>query len=97
MTYMDHFHTRKGIFMKITKGTLLKIGIGVFLLFLAIRHWADILGLAGTVLSAAMPLLIGCIIAYPVNILMSWFEKHWFPYTRKKLLVSLSLDAFFAP
>ncbi len=75
--------------MKLEKGTIIKIGIGAFLLFLAIRHWADILGIAGAVFAAAFPLLIGCIIAYPVNILMSWFERHWFPRTRKKLLISL--------
>ena len=50
--------------MKIEKRTLLKIGIAAFLLFLAIRHWTDILGLAGTVFAAAFPLLIGCVIAF---------------------------------
>jgi len=75
--------------MKIEKGPLIKVGIGVFLLFLAIHHWPDILRLIGTVLAAAFPLVIGGIIAYPVNILMSWFERHWFPITRKKALIAM--------
>ncbi len=75
--------------MKIEKGLLIKIGIGAFLLFLAVRHWPDILGLAGTVFAAAFPLIIGCVIAYPVNILMAWFERHWFPITKKKVLIKL--------
>ncbi len=75
--------------MKIEKGSLIKIGIAGFLLFLAIRHWADFLDLAGTVFTAALPLLVGCVIAYPVNILMSWFERHWFPRSQKKVLVTL--------
>lgn len=75
--------------MKIEKGTLVKVGIGTFLLFLAIHHWPDILKLIGTVSAAAFPLVIGGIIAYPVNILMSWFERHWFPITRKKALIAM--------
>ncbi len=75
--------------MKIEKHTLLRIGIALFLLFLAIRHWEDLLGMLGTVIGAAFPLLIGCIIAYPVNILMTFYERHWFPRTKKRSLIAL--------
>lgn len=75
--------------MKIEKGLLLKIGIGIFVLYLAIHHWPDIAGFIGTVIAAAFPLIIGCVIAYPINILMSVYERHWFPKTKKKVLISL--------
>ncbi|MBE6599365.1 MAG: AI-2E family transporter [Ruminococcaceae bacterium] len=75
--------------MKIEKGTLVKIALGVFLLFLAIRHWGDILDALSTLFAAAFPLLIGCVIAYPINILMGFLEKHWFPVTKRKVLIRL--------
>ncbi|MBQ7870561.1 MAG: AI-2E family transporter [Oscillospiraceae bacterium] len=58
---------------------LLQAGLGIFLLYLCIHYWPVISGLLGTVLSAAFPLLLGCVIAYPLNILMSFYERHYFP------------------
>lgn len=49
--------------------------IGLFLLFLAIRYWAFIEGLVRLSVDAATPLIIGCVIAYAVNILMDFYEK----------------------
>ena len=48
---------------------------GVFLLFLAIRYWALFEGLVRLAIDAASPLLLGCVIAYAVNILMNFYEK----------------------
>ncbi len=75
--------------MKIEKKTLFGIGVSAFLLFLAIRHWGDILGFAGTLIGAAFPLIVGGIIAYPINILMTAYERFWFPRTGKRLLIVL--------
>lgn len=73
--------------MKWLKGTnLLKIGLGIFFLYLAIHYWPAVSGFLGTVLAAAMPLLLGCVIAYPLNILMSFYERHYFPRSNKKLV-----------
>ncbi len=47
---------------------------GLFVLFLAIRYWGAIEGLVTTGLDAGTPLLIGCVIAYAVNILMDFYE-----------------------
>ena len=48
---------------------------GLFVLFLCIRYWAVIEGVVGLGLDAATPLLLGCVIAYAVNILMNFYEK----------------------
>ena len=49
--------------------------VGLFLLFLAMRYWATIEGMVSLGIDAATPLLIGCVIAYAVNILMNFYEK----------------------
>ena len=65
--------------MKADAKSLLKIGIGVFLVYLCIHYWTGISGFLLTVVGAAFPLTVGCVIAYLINILMSWFERHYFP------------------
>lgn len=57
----------------------LRLGITLFGLYLAINYWAPFCRLVSLVLSAAFPLLLGCVIAYAVNILMSLYERHYFP------------------
>ncbi len=75
------------LFMKAeTKRYFLIAGI-IFLLYLCIHYWERIQGLLPLAVSAAMPLLIGCIIAYLVNVLMSFYEKRYFPYSTKKVIV----------
>ncbi len=51
----------------------------VFLLFLAIRYWGKVEGVVAVAFGAALPLIVGCVMAYVINILMSFYEK-W--YTR---------------
>ena len=46
----------------------------IFGLYLAIRYWAKVEGLILLGFSAAIPLIIGCVIAYIVNILMGFYE-----------------------
>ncbi len=73
--------------MKIDWKTCIRVGISVFLLYLGIHYWPNISGTLGTAVSAASPLIAGIIIAYPVNILMSFYEKHFFPKSTKKAVV----------
>lgn len=61
--------------MKLEWKTCIRVGVSVFVLFLAIRYWDVAMGLLGIVLSAAFPLLLGGIIAYVMNILMSLYER----------------------
>ncbi len=65
--------------MKTDAKSLLKIGTAVFLLYLCIHYWTGISGFLLTVAGTAFPLTLGCVIAYLINILMSWFERHYFP------------------
>lgn len=71
---------------KIETKTMIKILAGIFTLFLCIHYWTNISGVIGTVLNAAAPLLIGCATAYTLNILMSFYERHFFPHSGKKFI-----------
>ncbi len=70
---------------KIENKTLLKIGLSIFGLYLLIHYWTNISGVIGTIFSAASPLLFGFVISYPLNILMDFYERHWFPDSKKKI------------
>ncbi len=63
----------------------LNIGLGIFVLYLCIHYWDAVAGLIATVLGAAVPLLIGGMIAYFVNILMSFYERHYFAKSKKAM------------
>lgn len=63
----------------------LQIVASIFLLYLCITYWPIVSHLAGLVLGAAMPLLLGCIIAYIINILMSFYERHFFPKNSREI------------
>ena len=67
--------------------TVFKIGVGVIAVYLAIHYWPNISGILGTVLSAALPIIIGAAVAYPLNILMSFYERHYFPKSQKPAVI----------
>ena len=56
----------------------------VFLLYLCMEYWPVAAGILGSAFSAAVPLFVGAVIAYIVNILMSFYERHYFPKGKKK-------------
>lgn len=62
--------------MKLSRKTLLEIAVTGLLLFLAIHYWDSAIGLVGLILAAASPLVFGGILAFIVNILMSFFERN---------------------
>ena len=64
--------------------TCFRIGVTVFVLFLAVHYWDSAFYLLSLVIGAAAPLLTGCVIAYLLNILMSFYEKHYFPKKKSK-------------
>ena len=70
--------------MKIETKQLFKIAGVVFLTYLAIQFWPQVVTLFSALLGAAFPLIIGACIAYVVGILMDWFERHYFPRSRQK-------------
>lgn len=59
---------------------------GIFLLYLCIRYWDKAVAFISMALSAAAPLLIGAVIAYLLNILMGFFEKHYFLKSRSAIV-----------
>lgn len=73
--------------MKLKWDTCFKAGVTIFVLYLCIQLWPAVGNLLLTILSAASPLFIGCVIAYLANILMSLYERHYFPKTRKQRLI----------
>lgn len=73
--------------MKIKFKDLLKIAGVIFLLYLAVHYWQSVAGIVSTVFSAGMPLIIGGIVAYLVNILMSNYERGYFPKAKNVFVV----------
>ena len=65
--------------MKISFKFCLKVALAVFLLYLCILYWQPLISLLLKILGAASPLVTGFVIAYIVNILMSAFERFYFP------------------
>lgn len=56
-----------------------KIGLTVFLTYIAITYSSMITDLLATFISALKPLMVGAFIAFVVNIPMSFYEKIYFP------------------
>ncbi len=69
--------------MKLDFKTLFKIGFAVFIVYLCINYWNTV---SVALLGAAAPIIIGLVIAYLVNIIMSSYERHYFPKSQKKFL-----------
>ena len=57
----------------------LRWGAVLFGLYLAVHYWDSLSGLLALALRAGSPLAVGGIIAYAVNILMSQYERWYFP------------------
>ena len=73
--------------MKLSWKDCLKIGVCIFGLYLCIHLWPSAVSLAGTVIGAAMPLILGAGIAYVVNILMSFYERNWYPASKNAAVI----------
>ncbi len=71
---------------KLEAKTIIKIAAAIFVLYLCIHYWPSISGVILSVLKAASPLFVGCVIAYALNILMSFYERHFFPRSKKKFV-----------
>ncbi|MGN1001816.1 MAG: AI-2E family transporter [Oscillospiraceae bacterium] len=65
--------------MKIDWKTCFRVGLSIFVLFLCIYYWSAVSSFLGLLLHALSPLLVGLVIAYVLNILMSFYEKRYFP------------------
>lgn len=72
--------------MKLKWQTCFRVVVSLFVLFLCIQYWPSAANFLSMAFSAAAPLFIGCVVAYLVNILMRFYEKHYFPNTGKGVL-----------
>ena len=79
--------------MKLEWKTCFRICASAFLLYLCVFYWAEVSRFFATFLSALSPLLLGLVIAYVLNILMSWYESHYFPKQQKKSWVKKTRTA----
>ncbi|MGN0552337.1 MAG: AI-2E family transporter [Oscillospiraceae bacterium] len=70
--------------MKLEWKTCFKVGVSLFLLFIAVTYWKNVAALLSAVIGAAAPLLLGCVVAYVINIPMSFYERHYFPKKKGK-------------
>ncbi len=64
----------------------LKYGITVAFLCLFVMNFQMILKWGNTLFNVAYPLILGCVIAYILNILMVRLEKIYFPKSKKKIV-----------
>lgn len=69
---------------QLTNKNLFKIALTVFLIYLAIYYWPTVSSILELSVSAVFPLVLGGAIAYVINILMSFYERHFFPKSSKR-------------
>lgn len=62
------------------------IALLALIVCIAVRNFSVVSGLLRTAFSALIPLITGCIIAYIFNIIMNFYEKHYFPKKRSRLV-----------
>ncbi len=65
----------------------LKVAAFIFIIYLGIHYWPSISSGIKTVFSSATPIIIGLVLAYMINILMSFYERHYFPKSVKKAVI----------
>ena len=75
--------------MKLRWRDCLKVGVSIFLLYLAVHYWQTAANLVSALVSASLPLIIGGVVAYLVNILMANYEGRWKDNPKKPGLAKL--------
>ena len=70
--------------MKLDWKTCIRVGISTVLVYLFIHYWDSFAKFVKLAFVAAAPLIIGSAIAYVLNILMRFYESHYFPKSDKK-------------
>ena len=73
--------------MKLTWKSCFKLCVSVFLLYLCISYWHPLADFGFSLLGATAPLVLGGAIAFLLNILMTKFEKLYFPRSKRTFLV----------
>lgn len=74
--------------MELKWKTCLKAALTVAALLFVIHYWDAFADFVGLAIGAAFPLIVGCVIAYIVNIVMSAFER-LYPKTKRKIFTAI--------
>ena len=69
--------------MKANRKGWIFIIVSIFLLYLAIYYWPIISDVLSGILAAAVPVVVGLILAYVLNILMTFYERIYFKKSNK--------------
>lgn len=75
--------------MSIQWKTCIRVAVTFLVVYLIINYFNVFLNFFGLAVGAAAPLLLGAVIAYIANILMTFWEKILFSKAKKRFLVSL--------
>lgn len=67
----------------VEKKKYVRLGTVALIVFLIIYYWSAISDAVALGIGAAMPLLVGVVMAYVINILMCFYEKYYFPKSKK--------------
>lgn len=60
----------------------------LFVLYLCIRYWDRFINIVFLGIQAASPLILGAVIAYMLNIIMSFFERHYLKKCKFSVVIS---------
>lgn len=77
--------------MKLEWKNCFRFGVTVFILYLSIHYFDPLVSVVKQLFSAATPIIVGLVIAYIVNILMTFYEKRFFERTENKTLKKIKL------
>jgi len=78
-----------GYSMIIQWKTCFRVAITFLVLYLLIHYSNIFFNILGIAINAALPLLLGCVIAYIANILMNFWEHHLFLHTKRRFIAGL--------
>jgi len=73
--------------MKLNRKSWIFIIVSIFLLYLAMYYWPAISKTLSGILAAAVPVVIGLILAYVLNILMTFYERIYFQKSKKPAII----------
>lgn len=74
--------------MKVEWKHCLRIGVSIFALYLCIYYWPAAVKLVSLLVGASSPLFLGGALAYVLNILMRFYEQHYFRTKSYKRIVA---------
>ncbi len=73
--------------MKMNRKSWIFIVVSIFVLYLAMYYWPAISKTLSGIIAAAVPVVIGLILAYILNILMTFFERIYFKKSNKPAII----------